>query len=63
MKTNTDTDYFIVELHVKQLVDIKLLDTIHEYLTDNCNHNWFIKYPKIYFGNEKEHLMFILKFS
>lgn len=48
MKTNTDTDYFIVELHVKQLVDIKLLD-IHEYLTDNCNHNWFIKYPKINF--------------
>lgn len=48
-------NYCIIELHIKPP------HSIYEWLGNNCKSSWFIQSKKIYFENEKDLLMFLLR--
>lgn len=55
-------DYYIIELN-----NVKVPTEVFEWLKDNFGDGrdgrWFLKYPKLYFKNKHDHLMFTLWWS
>ena len=58
----TDREYHIVELH-----NVRLTDEVLDWLKASCGPagkgSWFLNHPNLYFANERDHLMFVLRWS
>ena len=57
-----DHEYHIIELH-----NIMVPDEVFDWLFENCGDGsdgrWFLKHPRLYFRNSRDHLMFTLRWS
>jgi hypothetical protein len=50
-------EYHVIELHT-------ITDNVIKWLCDNMeSHRWFTRGNKVYFFNQKDHMMFLLRWS
>lgn len=57
-----DHEYHIVELH-NILPPPEMFDWLREHMGDGKDGRWWFKFPNVYFANEKDHLMFTLRWA
>lgn len=53
-------DYHMVEMNS---IPSEVTNWLKENMGDSKNGRWFIRYPNIYFHNESDHLLFLVKWS
>ena len=56
-----DHEYHIVELH--DLAPVEMFDWLENNLGDGKDGRWFWRFPRVYFFNKKDHLMFLLRWG
>jgi hypothetical protein len=60
----TEHEYHIIELNCSSAgIPLEVIKWLKENMGPNDSKRWFVKAPRVYFYNAKDHLMFLLKWS